>query len=62
LAEKKTIKKEELKKTVGYVFLAFFAAYILVPIKPLIENISPLPPILLGIVGVALTLWYFELF
>jgi hypothetical protein len=54
------IGKEEVKHGAGYVLLAFFGFYILEPAREILSEKVPLAPIVIGIIGVAATLYFFE--
>lgn len=54
------ITKEELKSRVGYILLGFFTFYIVEPIRDLVSKYVPINPIIIGIVGLLITLYLFD--
>lgn len=53
------ITKKEIKLRGGYILLGFFAALMVEPLKDLINGSSP-NPLIIGVVGIILTLFFFD--
>jgi hypothetical protein len=54
------VEKSELKKVAPYILIAFFGFYILEPGRQYLQEHVPLAPLYIGIIGVALTLYFFD--
>lgn len=54
------ITKREIKSRMGYIFLGIFSVYLVTPLEQWINENLSINPIILGVVGLGLTLWYFD--
>jgi hypothetical protein len=53
------ITKKELRNRIGYIILGFFTYYLVSPIQQIIDG-STKVQVLIGLVGIALTLYFFD--
>jgi hypothetical protein len=54
------ITKTELKSRMGYLLLGFFSLYLVGPISEWINTNLSINPLLVGAIGLAFTLYFFE--
>jgi len=54
------ITNKEVKSRMGYILIGFFAFYLVDPIKSWINANWNINPILVGIVGILITLYFFD--
>jgi len=54
------ITKHEISKRTGYILLGFFTFYLVGPIRELVETTVDFNPIWIGVIGIAITLYFFE--
>jgi len=54
------ITKTEIKTRAGYLLLGFFTYYLVEPVRDYINNILHVNPVIVGVVGIATTLYLFE--
>jgi len=54
------ITKKELKARGGYILLGFFTFYMVDPVREWVANNFTTNPMLIGIVGILITLYLFE--
>jgi predicted PurR-regulated permease PerM len=55
------ITKNEIRKRVGYFLLGIFTFYLFDPIKDFLNKVIPYNSIIVGILGIMLTLYFFKL-
>lgn len=54
------IKRSEAKTRMGYILLGFFTLYLVNPLRDWIDTNFHVNPIVLGVIGIIATLYFFE--
>jgi len=54
------ITRKEAKIRTGYILLGFFGVYLVSPVQEWVDSNLHINPIVLGIAGILLTLYFFE--
>lgn len=54
------ITGREFKSRLGFILLAFFAFYLIEPVKEWINSNFQINPLIIGVVGIILTLYFFD--
>jgi len=54
------IHKSEFKRRVGYLLLGIFGAYLAVPLRGWVDANFTVNPVLIGVVGFAVVLYFWE--